>query len=214
MAPARRGRRIGAIAVSAVVHGVLLTAVALHAPTLFIPPEPRGPPEPIIPVLLMPRLPPPAAAPGAAPGPIRLHRRQLRFMPKELPVAPLPVPEKHEAAPAQAPAVLRPAPLPQGGQKEELRLTLRRSAIGCANPEAAGLSRDEREACNEQIGKGAGAAPFKGLGLPGAKQQALDRAGARKEADRRYREAPPPAGMNDPTGYSGQPWQPRPMPDH
>lgn len=196
MAAARRGRRIGAIAVSAVVHGVLLTALALHAPTLFVPYEPPGPPEPIIPVLLTPRLPPAATEPGVTPGPIRLHRRRLRFMPRELPVPPLRVPDKPQEAPARRPAVLHPAPLPQGGPKEELRTTLRRSAIGCANPQAAGLTRAEREACEEQLGRGAGAAPFTGLGLGGAQRQVLDRAAARKEAERRYREAPPPAGLS------------------
>ncbi|RAK55063.1 flagellar biosynthesis protein FlhF [Phenylobacterium soli] len=196
MSAARRGRKIGAIAVSAVIHAVLLTAVALHAPSLFIPHESRGPPEPIIPILLMPRTPPAPRAAGVAPAPIRLHRRQLRYAPKELPVPPLHVPEPKTQPASPAPPVFRPAPLPRGGQKEELRLTLRRSAIGCANPEAAGLSREEREACAEQLGQGAGAAPFRGLGLPAGKQGALERAGARKEAERRYKEAPPPAGLS------------------
>lgn len=211
MPAASRGRRIAAIAVSVAVHVVVLTALALHAPTLFIPNEPGGPPEPIIPVLLMPRLPPPSPSAGVKPGPIRLHRRQLRFMPPVLPVKPLAVPEPPAPAPVQRPAVFRPAPLPEG-PKQQLQATLRRSPIGCANAEAAGLSRDEREACEEQLGKGAESAPFNGLGLGGAKQTALDRAGARKDAERRYKEAPPPAGLNDPTGSSGQPWQVRPGP--
>ena len=197
MSAARRGRGVVAIAVSVVVHIVVLTALALHAPTLFIPSEPRGPPEPIIPVLLMPKLPPPAAAPGVRPGPIRLHRRQLRFMPRELPVEPLPLPEKPAAPPAPRPAVLRPAPLPQGGAKEELRTVLRRSAVGCANPQAAGLTRAEREACEEQLGKGATGAAFQGLGLPKDKQASLDREAEHKDACRAYREAP---GMTLPPG--------------
>ncbi|MDB5494200.1 MAG: hypothetical protein JWP86_1537, partial [Phenylobacterium sp.] len=88
MTAARRGRRIAAVALSAAVHALVLTALALHAPVLFIPTEPGGPPEPIIPLLLMPRLPPPAPAAGVQPGPIRLHRRQLRAPLPDLPVAP------------------------------------------------------------------------------------------------------------------------------
>src|SRR5947209_6576895 len=101
MPAAKRGRRIAAVAVSGAVHLLVLAALALHAPTLSIPNEPGGPPEPIIPLLLMPRLPPPVASAGAAPGPIRLHRRQLRPIPPDLPVAPLPVPER-PPPPAQA----------------------------------------------------------------------------------------------------------------
>jgi hypothetical protein len=214
---AKRGRRIAAIVGSAILHLALLAIVALQAPTLFIPYEAGGPPEPVIPVLLTPRLPPAAAVrPGGPPGGIRLHRRQLRTPPPELPVAPLPVPEP-PSAPAPAPAAPataiapRPPVLPEG-PREELRAMLRRSPIGCANPGAASLSRDERAACDERLGVGSQGAAFPGLGLAGDKQKALDRAGARKEAERRALEAPLAAGANDPTGSSGQPWQPRPMP--
>jgi hypothetical protein len=214
---ARRGRRIAAIAVSALAHLGLLAVVALQAPTLFIPFEPGGPPEPVIPVLLTPRLPPSAAVPtGQRPGVIRLHRRELRAPPPELPVAPLPVPEMRPA-PAPAPAAPAAAAAPRAavlpeGPREELRAALRRSPIGCANPGAAGLSRVERAACEERLGADSPGAAFPGLGLDGAKQKALDRAGGRKEAERRSLEAPLAAGANDPTGSSGQPWQPRPMP--
>jgi len=212
MPTARRGRSWAAIAVSAAAHLVVLTALALHAPTLFIPAEPSGPPEPIIPVLLVPRLPPPAAGVGTSPAPIRLHRRQLRTPLPELPVTPLPVPETKPAPPAPpGPVTVTPAPLAEG-PKEQLRTALRRGPIGCANPQAFQLSREERLACDEQLAGGAAAAAFPGLGLAAAKQGGLDRAGARKEADRRWREAPPPPGLNDPYGSSGQPSQVLPDP--
>ena len=67
------------MAASVAVHAVLLTAVALHAPRLKVPPEEPGLPEAVIPVLILPRAPPPTAAPGARPTPIRLHRRPQRF---------------------------------------------------------------------------------------------------------------------------------------
>jgi hypothetical protein len=212
MPAARRGRRLAAIAVSAAAHLVVLTVLALHAPTLLIPPGPSGPPEPIIPVLLVPRLPPPVPAAGTAPAPIRLHRRQLRVAAPELPVKPLPAPEPKPTPPTPpGPVTLRPAPLPEG-PKEQLRTALRRGPIGCANPQAFQLSREERVACDEQLANGAAAAAFPGLGLSAGKQGALDKAGARKEADRRYRETTPPLTPGDTKGSSGEPSQVLPDP--
>jgi len=216
MPAAKRGRRIAAVAISGAVHLLVLAALALHAPTLFIPDEPGGPPEPIIPVLLMPRLPPPASAPGAAPGPIRLHRRPLRTLPPDLPVAPLPVPEQPPPpAPAQAAATppLRPSTLPEG-PRQDVQNTLRRSAIGCANPQAAGLTRAEREACEERLGRGVREVPYMpaGAGMSGEARSALGKAAAAKEANRRYREYAPPAPGGDRAGSLMQPWQVRPDP--
>ena len=208
MPTAKRGRRLAAIAGSAAAHVVVLTILALHAPTLFIPSGPGGPPEPIIPVLLMPRLPPPTPSTGVKPGPIRLHRRQLRTPPPELPVKPLPVPEPTPAPapPPPGPVSLRPAPLPEG-PRQDLQATLRRSAIGCANPQAAGLTREEREACEERLGRGIREIPNMpaGAGMSGQARSALGKAAEAKEASRRYRDAPPPPGLNDPMGSSGEP---------
>jgi len=182
----KRGRRIGALALSAAFHLVLLVAVALHAPSLVIPPETGGPPEPIIPVLLMPKTPP---APAGRPAPIRLHRRPQPFaLPP--PIAPLPVPpavQPSRPAPP-GPVAIHPAPLPES-PKTDLRATLRASPVGCANPDAVGLTRAEREACFEQLGEGAKTAPFQGLGLARDKQEAFDRAAEHKEACRAYRDS-------------------------
>jgi hypothetical protein len=203
---------LAAIAVSAVAHLAVLTVLALHAPTLFIPAGPAGPPEPIIPVLLVPRLPPPVPAAGTAPAPIRLHRRQPRVAAPELSVKPLPVPEPKPAPPPPpGPVTVRAAPLPEG-PKEQLRTALRHGPIGCANPQVFQLSREERAACDEQLANGAAAAAFPGLGLSAGKQNALDKAGARKDADRRYREAAPPTASGDSKGSSGEPWQVAPDP--
>jgi hypothetical protein len=197
MPAARRGRRITAVAVSAAVHTLVLTALALHAPVLFIPNEPSGPPEPIIPVLLVPRLPPPAPAAGAQPGPIRLHRRQLRVPPPELPVAPLPAPERPAPPPAVAgPATLTPAPLLPEGPRDELRTALRRGPLGCANAQAFELSRDEREACDELLAKGGRDAPFipPGATLTADKRAVLQAAAGRRDADYKYRHGNVPVG--------------------
>src|SRR5438105_4225978 len=74
MRPARRRRTIEAVALSVAVHAALIAVLAVYAPRLALPPSERGPPEAVIPVLIMPRTPPAAVAnPGARPSPIHLH---------------------------------------------------------------------------------------------------------------------------------------------
>ena len=155
------------------------------------------PPEPVIPVLIMPRTPP--APPGSVekPRPIRLHRRQLR----------------HEAAPPEIPPFIPPATVPQpraapskpAGQPRftvqpspanQLSTALRGGLVGCANPSL--LSPSEREKCQERLGRGATeAAPIAPSG-----DAELDRAATGRQAARRYRDAPMPAGIGG-TGNSG-----------
>ena len=199
MQTARRRRTIVATAVSAVAHVVVLTVLALQTPMLRIPPQERGPPEAIIPILIMPRTPPPAGA-NARPAPIRLHRRPQRNLPHGTAVAPLPAPAPGRrggrASPAAA-APLHPAPLPEG-PKGDVRTALRRSPVGCGNDLAVGLNRAERELCDESLGKGAKDADFipPGAGMTAAKRALLDQAAAAKERRHtRAQEAPigPPA---------------------
>ena len=207
MAAPRRGRRIAAIALSAAAHALVLGELALHAPSLVIPEESSAP-QPIIPVLLTPRLPP--TAPAAPPKPIRLHRRPQRF--SNLPLPPLPVPPGPSVAPAPpGPVAIHPAPLP-ANPVGEIRQSLRESPIGCANANAVGLTKAERQLCDQVLGKGAKTAPFLGLGIAQGKASDFDRAAAAKEADRRYRDAPIQPGPAPPGGGSDQPWQVRPDP--
>lgn len=185
-----KGRTYNAVALSAAAHVVVLAALALHVPRLKTPEVRSGPPEPIIPVLILPRVPPPEA--GGPPAPIRLHRRVLRHAPADLPVAPLiapePEPERRPERPAQPAQAVTPDPLAQNARQAL------RGLVGCANP--AQLSREEREKCEEQLARGARQADFPGLGLEDEKGSALARAAARKEADVRYRNAPPPANRS------------------
>src|SRR5579859_2596529 len=105
MQTARRRRNSWAVAASVVVHLGVLVAALVYRPTLKIPNEPGGPPEPIIPILLMPRTPTPLAGRHGPQAPIQLHRRVQRNMPTETPVAPVVIPTaKLVEAPAQAPA--------------------------------------------------------------------------------------------------------------
>jgi hypothetical protein len=184
MQTARRRRPIWAIAVSLAVHLAAGVALLSQRPP-DVPPEP-----PIISVLLVARPPPPASASEARPAPLRLHRPPQPILPPDVPTAPIapPAPPGAAATAAQGPGpvALHPAPLP-AGPKGDVRTALRHSYVGCANRELVGLNRAERDFCDEQFGKGAKDAKFAGLGLTAAKQRLLDAAGARKEADYRYK---------------------------
>jgi hypothetical protein len=153
----------------------------------------------------MPRTPPPAAQPGAKPTPVQLHRRPQRFADDELPIKPL-------IAPAPEPTVERPAPAPGPrtltlpGQDDALAANARkalRGRLGCANAGALGLSRAEREACEDQLATGQ--ADFPGLGVDANKASGLAAAAARRERDYKYlRAAPPPAWNAAPAGASAR----------
>jgi hypothetical protein len=208
MTTARRRRyAIRAIALSAVVHAAVLTVLWFQRPSLPADLEPAGPPEAIIPVLILPRAPPPAAG-AAAPAPIRLHRRSQRFAAEPTPVAPLQVPEPKTPSQAQAPAA--PSPVPPAPLTSEVRASLRLGRVGCANADALNLTRAEREACDEQFASGAKDAPFIAPAMSAAKRAELQAAGARKDALMRARETPLGVGnaprTPEPQDYDGEPY--------
>jgi hypothetical protein len=200
MQTATRRRTGWAITASAIAHLAVGIVVLLQRPMLVAPELEHGPPEPIIPILIMPKTPP--AAPGAhlaQAAPIRLHRRPQPFLPPDVPTAPIapPAPAAPAAAapaPAPGPAVLHPAPMPEG-PKGDVRTALRRSYVGCANADAVALTRAERDLCDEKFGKGAKDTAFAGLGLTADKQRLLDAAAARKEEDYRYKRGTVPSGL-------------------
>jgi hypothetical protein len=185
------------MALSVAAHAVVLTALALHGPKLFQPYEEAGPPEPVIPVLIMPRTPPAPPGGGEKPRPIRLHRRQLRPELPPPPIAPFTPPPVAAPPPAEPP---RPAGPPrfnvQPSPASQLSAALRGGAVGCANPGL--LSATEREGCEELLGRGAAEAPH----LAPPTDPGLERAAAARDARRRDREAPVPAGLGSP-GSSG-----------
>src|SRR4051794_23432773 len=92
MQTARRRRTSWAVTASVIAHVAVVVVLASQQPTLHMPVEPGGPPAPIIPILLMPRTPPPVAGREARPAPIRLHRRAQRASPEETPVVPVVIP--------------------------------------------------------------------------------------------------------------------------
>ena len=211
MRRAKRRRNATAMALSIAAHAVVLTALALHAPRLAIPREQGGPPEPIIPILIMPRTPP--AAPGASqkPQPIRLHRRLLRHEPPPPPsVTPFVAP-KEEATPPPAPA--RPAPAARltvtPSPSNQFSTALRNGLVGCANPALLGPA--ERERCLERLGRGAGQAPYLPPAIGPAKQAAFDKAGQARLARRQEKEAGVPVGVASPSADSGASYRNRPL---
>lgn len=206
----RRARRriISVVAVSALLHGAVLALLALHAPELRAPDEDAGPPLAVIPVLLLPRTPPPAPG-AAAPSPIRLHRRPQRVAAETPPIAPLRVPRG--ALEARPPAPAPPSPLPPPPLTREVRTALRLGPVGCANAEAVNLTKAEREKCDEQLAAGAKDAPWYPPGKTAARRAELQAEGARKDALVRRKEAPLGAGIQKPfveaADYDGEPYQ-------
>ena len=191
MSSAHRGRSIGIAAASLAVHAAVLTLVALHAPRLIAPPVASGPPDAVIPVLIVARIPPPHASRNAQATPIRLHRRPQRFADETLPIAPLVVP----AVEVDRPAPVEPARSTSGQPAQDaLAANVRgalRSRVGCDSPD---LTRAERDGCLERLGAGAGEAPFLGLGVERSKAGELAAAAARRERDFKYQRSAGPPG--------------------
>lgn len=146
MPRARRNRAV-AIAASVVLHLGLLVVLASEARRLHDLPVGDEAPE-VMNIMLVPRPAQEAATPPREP--LRLHR------PADVSplVAPLPAPPAAVGRPsATGPVAIHPAPLPEG-PAGEIRATLRVGAPGCANRDLVGLTRAERDACDERLGRG------------------------------------------------------------
>lgn len=186
MPAAGRSRRYGIVAASLAGHALLAILLVLHAPRLRMPEMQSGPPEPIIPILIMPRTPPAAAAPDGRPAAIRLHRRQTRFSEPPPPVAPLIAPTQPEVAQRPAPAP-GPKTLTIPSYEDALAANARNALRSRRNCDDPSMSRSEREACQERaFGDGRGGPPL-GLGIGGDKAADLARAALRKEQDYGYK---------------------------
>lgn len=202
----RGNRRYGIVAASVAVHVGLLALVAVQSPRLPVLSSESGPPQAVIPILLMPRAPPAAANAGARPTEIRLHRRAQRFALEAPSMAPVVIPANaaSPAAPVEGPRTTTPAPPPDPiGPAARTAL---RGKLGCASANLLGLSRAEREACEDQLAAGAKQAPFTGLGLNRDKARDLAAAGARRDADFRYKRGlpGPPVAVPPGAGWDGQ----------
>jgi hypothetical protein len=209
MLTALRRRRSWAVIASVAAHLGVLAAVLSQHPTLVIPTESAGPPEPIIPVLIMPRTPPPPAGQGVRPAPIQLHQRSLHDTPAAPPVAPVVLAAPKAApAPIQGPVAVAPKEAPQQAPAPpDAVRNLLRATLGCAD---ARLSRDERAGCQERLGRGARDAPYLAPALSPEKRAMLEQAGTAKMAQKLAAEralpgAVPVTGKAEPQDYSGEP---------
>lgn len=182
-------RRRGAIlAMVAAGHVALFAAMLLlAAPTLQF----QAYDEPVFTVEL---LRPPSdqpSAPSPAPRP-----RFLRPTPRPSAVAPLYAP----TTPAPATPSQTPAALPGFNAEGEdlVRKAFRARSPGCANQDAVGLTKAERDACYERFGKDAKDAPFLEAAIGKEKWADFDRAAVKKRRDYEYKRANVPPGVATP----------------
>lgn len=95
----------------------------------------------------------------------------------------------------------QPARLP-GPPQGDLRNALRSSTVGCANRDVVGLTRREREACDDAFGRRSVQTADIAAPIDPAKRAAWNALAARREIARRRKEDPVPPGL-DPTGNAG-----------
>jgi hypothetical protein len=165
--PMASRRTTWAIAASALAHLGVLVAALLQHPTLSAPaPDFAGPPQTIMPVLIMPRS---RRSPDSG-GPLSGGSQRYHLDRATPPGEPLPATRGAAARVPQIPAQpALPSALAQdqpepGLAAPDLRAALRHGALGCANLTAVGLTRAEREDCQDQLARGVGQAPV--LGIP------------------------------------------------
>lgn len=208
---AKRARRLAGLAVlSLLAHAATLGLLALAHPHLRALPVPDAvyDVQVVRPVYLAPRRPPEGMTPPLAARPIK--PRQVLRAPEQSDVAPLVTPRAQ--APANAPPSAWTLAPPQPGAAASppgLSRALRRGTAGCAHPDL--LSRDERAACLERLGRGARDAPFIPPPIAADKQREWDEAAARKRAKWREREGTVPDPV--PSGPSSPSQAPNPFPE-
>jgi hypothetical protein len=178
---AQRRRTTWAIAASALAHVVVLLIALLYRPYLSSPVElAAGPPETMIPVLMMPRshlarpIQPKAVAMPAT--------RPSQTMASPLPAAPgQRTAQKAETAP---PAAKAPATEGDAFPAPDIGLALRHGAAGCASAGAIGMTRAEREHCDERLAAGARTAPVLAVALEPRMRAYYDAVAKAKEHDK------------------------------
>ena len=177
-------RWLAAAMAALVLHGLVALALLSVRPTLPAAPEPR-----IFEVALV--------APVARPSRPLRNRPQTARAPARGPGV-LSAPSG-ERAPLTPSVVSRDVPDADQAAEARMRAALR-ARVGCASPEAWGLTRNERDACLERLAQGAAEAAYRPPVIADDKQRAFDAAAARKAAYRAYKDSTtPPLGI-DTTG--------------
>ncbi len=196
MASRARPRRVAIVAASLVGHGLVLVLLGLTAR----PPPPVQMSEPdVVPLdIWMPtRIPVRRSAPTGAQAmasPLSPRRARPMVPSSDAPTLSLPVPAGPTGPAPESAAGAHPAPLPSPDQ-DGLRRALRGSPVGCSNRDVVGLTRREREACDDAYARGRAGDPFIEPPMDARKRAAFDAEAARKERIRKRKEAPPPHGI-------------------
>ncbi len=191
-----RPRRAAIVAASLVGHSLVLALLGLTArpPAMDRMREPEVVPLDISMQIQTPvRRSAPTGAQAMA-SPLSPRRARPLVPSSEAPTLSLPLPVG-AAGPAQESAAgAYPAPLP-APDRDGLRRALRGSPVGCSNRDVVGLTRREREACDEAYVRGRAGDPFIEPPMDARKRAAFDAEAARKERIRKRKEAPPPHGI-------------------
>ena len=187
----RTSRTAAIIAASAVIHMVLLAALAIEATRPRAPPA-QEPPDIVVSLEQFPKPPPAPKSPARMP---------------QTAHAPAPARAPSPALAVHAPPVAAPVPAEIGsGETAAMGDVVRalRGSVGCSNPDAANLNPAEREACRRRFHAGLETArPM--LGLTAEKRARFDQVSRCQEVYRAYKEAPMPNGHAASNGAGGMP---------
>lgn len=197
----RQTGRTAIVVVSLLAHGLVLALLGLTTPKLreVRRMEPRA-------VALEFWIPAPAdrnSHRGRQSASSLLRPRRVASSAPASDIPPLPMaPAARPGATVGAPSGVHPAPLPGQARGDGLRQALRGSSVGCANKDAVGLTRREREACEDAYGKRSVETADIAAPIDPAKRAEWDAVAARKATVRRRKEGPVPPGIN-PTDNAG-----------
>ncbi len=195
----RRRRRTVVAALSALGHLALFAVVGLQTPQLR---EMILPDQQTVEVQLVPPvLPRQSAAAPAKAQPIQ--PRPTPAPPKGVVTLPLPPAEPAAKGGSGIGTGYAPAPLP-AAPGADLKKALRGFSPGCRMREAVGLTRAERDACDERLGRGSESATFIAPPMDPAKRAAYDAQAAKDEAYRRYKQGNVPSAVS-PSAEPGMP---------
>jgi hypothetical protein len=190
-AAVNRRRRGVIVALSALGHLALFALIGLQAPQLR---QMALPDRPTFDLRLIPPVPTHRAAAPVAAQPTPVQPRPTPTPPKgvaTLPLAPAPPGNPTGGGIGTKTA---PAPLP-AAPGSDLKTALRGFSPGCRMRDAVGLTKAERDACDEKLGRGAATAPFIPAPMDPAKRRAFDAQAAKDERYRKYKEGNVPPGI-------------------
>lgn len=186
-----RRRRAVIAGLSALGHLGLFALIGLQTPQLR---EMILPPQPTFDLRLVPTQRPrqAPAAPAAKSAPVQ--PRPTATPPRGVATLPLPPAPPAPRGASGIGTSYAPAPLP-ADQGSDLKKALRGFSPGCRMRDAVALTRAERDACDERLGRGSETATFIPAPMDPAKRAAYDAQAAKDERYRKYKEGNVPPGV-------------------